>query len=102
MRIFFYIYFNNESIIRQPYDLWHYFESIINLNINIMRIAGIILLVLGLIGTIIFGIQAINESEAFNVLGIEVAVSSANWTPVIISAAVLLVGLIMMATGKKR
>lgn len=67
-----------------------------------MRIAGIILLVIGLIGTIVFGIQAINESESFNVLGVEVAVSSANWTPVIISAAVLIVGLIMMATGKKR
>ncbi|MFW5879951.1 MAG: hypothetical protein ACOCUV_03925 [bacterium] len=67
-----------------------------------MRIAGIILLVLGLIGTIVFGIQAINESEAFNFLGIEVAVSSANWTPVIISAAILIVGLIMMITAKKK
>ena len=67
-----------------------------------MRIAGIILLILGLIATIVFGIQAINQSEAFNVLGIEVAVSSANWTPVIISAAVLIVGLIMMITGKKK
>lgn len=67
-----------------------------------MRIAGIILLILGLIGTIVFGIQAINQSEAFNFLGIEVAVSSANWTPVIISAAVLIVGLIMMVTAKKK
>ncbi len=67
-----------------------------------MRIAGIILLVLGLIGTIVFGIQAVNQSESFNVLGMEIAVSSANWTPVIISAAVLIVGLIMMATGKKK
>ena len=67
-----------------------------------MRIAGIILLILGLIATIVFGIQAINQSEAFNFLGIEVAVSSANWTPVIISAAVLIVGLIMMITGKKK
>ncbi len=59
-------------------------------------------MILGLIGTIVFGIQAISESEAFNFLGIEIAVSSANWTPVIISAAVLIVGLIMMTAGKKK
>jgi hypothetical protein len=67
-----------------------------------MRTAGIVLLVLGLIGTVVFGIQALSNSESFNVLGMEVAVSSANWTPVILSAAVLIVGLIMMATGKKK
>ena len=66
-----------------------------------MKTAGIILLVLGLIGTVYFGLQAINNSEAFNFLGIEVAVSSANWTPVIISAAVLVIGIILASRGKR-
>ncbi|MFP4060812.1 MAG: hypothetical protein ACLFUC_10060 [Bacteroidales bacterium] len=66
-----------------------------------MKIAGIILLVLGIIGTIVFGIHAMSESESFSFLGIDVAVSSANWTPVIVSALVLIVGIILTSAGKK-
>ncbi len=66
-----------------------------------MKTAGIILLVLGIIGTIVFGIQAINQSESFSLLGVDVAVSSANWTPVIICAAVLVVGIILARSGKR-
>lgn len=66
-----------------------------------MRIAGIILLILGIIGVVIFGIQAMNDSESFNLLGAEIAVSTANWTPVIVSAVVLIVGIILMAAKKK-
>ena len=66
-----------------------------------MKTVGIILLVLGIIGTIIFGIQAVNQSESFSFLGVNVAVSSANWTPVIISAAVLVVGIILARSGKR-
>jgi hypothetical protein len=66
-----------------------------------MKTAGIILLVLGIIGTIVFGIQAINQSESFSLLGVDIAVSSANWTPVIISAAVLVVGIILARSGKR-
>jgi hypothetical protein len=66
-----------------------------------MRIAGIILLILGIIGVVIFGIQAMNDSESFSLFGAEVAVSTANWTPVIVSAVVLIVGIILMAAKKK-
>lgn len=67
-----------------------------------MRIAGIVLLILGLIGTVSFGIQAINQSESVNFLGIDIAVSSANWMPVIISVVVLIIGIIMTAAGRKK
>jgi hypothetical protein len=66
-----------------------------------MKVAGIILIVLGAIGTIVFGIQAINNSESLSLFGLEIAVSSANWTPVIISAIVLIVGIIVRAGAKK-
>ncbi|MGM0620453.1 MAG: hypothetical protein ACQETJ_05360 [Bacteroidota bacterium] len=66
-----------------------------------MKVAGIVLLILGIIGVVIFGIQAMNESESFSFLGAEVAVSTANWTPVIVSAVVLIVGIILMAVRKK-
>lgn len=66
-----------------------------------MKTIGIILLILGAVGTIVFGIQAMQESESFSLLGMEIAVSTANWTPVIISAIVLIIGIVMTTVGKK-
>jgi hypothetical protein len=66
-----------------------------------MKTAGIVLLILGIIGVVVFGIQAINESESFSILGAEIAVNTANWTPVIISAVVIIVGIILTVAGKK-
>jgi hypothetical protein len=65
-----------------------------------MRTAGIILFVLGLVGTIVFGIQALQQSESFSFLGIDIAVSSANWTPVIVSVIVLLAGVFMIGSSR--
>jgi len=66
-----------------------------------MKSLGTILLILGAIGTIVFGIQAIQDSESFSFLGMDIAVSTANWTPVIISVILLVVGLVLTARGKK-
>jgi hypothetical protein len=66
-----------------------------------MKIAGIVLLVIGIIGTIIFGLQAIGNSESFSFLGMDVAVSTANWTPVIVSGIILIVGIIMSVSAKR-
>ena len=65
------------------------------------KTVGIVLLIIGLVGTIVFGIQAINDSDSFNLLGIDVAVSSANWTPLIVSGIILVIG-ILMAGSKSR
>jgi len=66
-----------------------------------MKIVGSVLLVLGIIGLVVFGIQAVNDSESFNLLGAEVAVSTANWTPVIVSAVVLVVGFFLTMNRKR-
>ncbi|WP_158860177.1 hypothetical protein [Lunatibacter salilacus] len=66
-----------------------------------MKTVGIVLLILGAIGTVVFGIQAMQDSESFSLLGVDIAVSSANWTPVIISVILLVVGLVMTSRGKK-
>ncbi|SHN30589.1 hypothetical protein SAMN04488057_11856 [Cyclobacterium lianum] len=66
-----------------------------------MKTAGIILLILGVIGTIVFGLQAMQDSESFSLLGLDIAVSSANWTPVIISVILLVIGLVLSSRGKK-
>lgn len=67
-----------------------------------MKTAGIIFTVLGIIGLVIFGYQAMNQSESVELLGITLAASSANWTPVIISMAVTIAGILMTAAGKKK
>lgn len=60
-----------------------------------MKVIGIILAILGGIGTLVFGVQAMQDSESFKLFGMDIAVSTANWTPVIISVAMLIIGVIM-------
>jgi hypothetical protein len=67
-----------------------------------MKIVGIILLIIGIIGLVIFGIQAINDSESFSVLGAEIAVSKANWTPLIVSAVVAVIGIVLTIPRKQK
>ncbi|SMG50396.1 hypothetical protein SAMN05661096_03667 [Marivirga sericea] len=66
-----------------------------------MKIIGIIILIIGLIGTVLFGVQAMQDSESFSVLGMDIAVSSADWTPLIVSVVVLVVGGLLYSKGKK-
>lgn len=67
-----------------------------------MRKIGIGLLIVGLIGLIYFGYEAMQASESFSVLGVDVAVSSADWTPVIFSGIVAVVGIVLALMGKKK
>nr|WP_321485011.1 transglycosylase [uncultured Draconibacterium sp.] len=67
-----------------------------------MKALGTILLLLGLAGTIFFGIQALNNSETFSFLGVDVALSSANWTPVIISGVFAILGVIILTVWKRK
>lgn len=65
------------------------------------RAIGIILLILGLVGSVVFGIQAAQNSETFSIFGIDFGVSSANWTPLIVSGAVLIIGIIVLGARKR-
>lgn len=65
-----------------------------------MKTVGIILAIIGGLGLIIFGLQAMEDSESFSLLGVDIAVSTANWTPVIVSGVVLVIGLVMSARKK--
>lgn len=66
-----------------------------------MKIAGIVLLVLGIVGTLVFGVQAIQETETFSFLGLDIGVSGADWTPVIISAVILVAGIVMTISARR-
>ena len=59
-------------------------------------------MIVGLIGLIVFGYQAMQESESFSLLGMDIAVSSANWTPVIFSGILAVIGLILTLAARRR
>jgi len=60
---------------------------------------GYILTVGGLIGVIFFTYEYMQDSESFSVLGADVAVSTGDWIPIVISGLIMLVG-IVMSRGK--
>ncbi|MGB3586095.1 MAG: hypothetical protein WBA23_06125 [Tunicatimonas sp.] len=65
------------------------------------RTTGIILTLVGLVSTTITGMQALEDSDSFSVLGLDVVVSKANYTPLIISVVVLIVGIILWTSSRK-
>ncbi len=56
---------------------------------------GGILSIGGLIGVIFYAYQYMQDSESFSVLGADVAVSTGDWVPILISALVLVVGVLL-------
>lgn len=67
-----------------------------------MKIAGLVLTIAGIIGTAVFGVQAFNDSESFNLFGMDVAVSQANWTPLIISLLIAVSGMVLYGFKKNK
>ncbi len=66
-----------------------------------MKIVGIIVFIVGLIGLVFYGMQALSNSETLNIFGLQIAVSSANWTPVIVSSIVMIAGVAINVTARK-
>lgn len=66
-----------------------------------MKVVGTVLIVIGLIASIFTGLQAAGDSESASVLGVEVAVSTADWMPLIISLCVLMAGVVIRLVAKK-
>ncbi len=65
------------------------------------NIVGGILTAGGLLGVIYFGYQYIQDSESFEAFGADVAISTGNYVPIIISAVVLVAGIIVTKFNKK-
>lgn len=56
---------------------------------------GSILSIGGLIGIIFFGYQYLDDSESFELFGADVAVSTGDYIPVLISLIVLIAGIVI-------
>lgn len=59
---------------------------------------GYILSAAGLIGIIYYIYEYMQESESFSVLAADVAVSTGDWVPIVISALVLVIGILLTRT----
>lgn len=60
-----------------------------------MKHIGTIIALFGLIGMIYYGYEYFQDSETFSVLGIDIAASTGDYTPILISAIVFLGGLVV-------
>jgi uncharacterized membrane protein len=67
-----------------------------------MKKVGLVLLVIGILGAIYFGIDAFQQSETFDVVGVNIAVSKADWTPVIVSGVITIIGAVLMMFTNRR
>ena len=65
------------------------------------KIFGVLLTIVGVIASIFTGMQVANDSKSFNFLGIDVVASKANYTPLIISVVVLIIGIILLSNSRK-
>lgn len=66
------------------------------------RIIGLVLFIAGLVASLIFGLQAYQDTESIKFLGANITVSQANWTPLIISLVVTVVGIILIVSHKPK
>ncbi|MEQ9308177.1 MAG: hypothetical protein RLN90_01910 [Balneolaceae bacterium] len=52
----------------------------------------------GLLGVIYFGFQYFQDSESFEAFGADIAVSTGNYVPILVSAVVMLAGIVLSRT----
>lgn len=56
---------------------------------------GRIIMIGGVLGMVYYGYEYFQESESFEAFGADVAISTGDYTPIIISAVVMLVGIVI-------
>lgn len=63
---------------------------------------GYILTIAGIIGSVYFLIAYMDETKFFDVFGSDIMISQGNLSPLITSIAVLVTGVVLLTTSKKR
>ncbi len=62
------------------------------------KVIGIVLFVTGLVASVIFGLDAYQNTESVKLFGNKFTLSQADWTPLIISLAVTVIGIILVVS----
>lgn len=66
------------------------------------KLIGIVLFIAGLVASLIFGLDVYQNTESVNILGNKITLSQANWTPLIVSLGVTVVGLVLIVSQKTK
>ena len=66
-----------------------------------MKAVGIVTSIIGLLALVYTGINYINNSETFGLFGLDIAVSKGDPVPLIISAVVLVAGLLITRASRE-
>lgn len=64
------------------------------------KFIGIICFLAGLVGSLIFGLDAYQKTESIKIFGSSITLSQADWNPFIVSLGVLIIGIILIVTSK--
>lgn len=62
------------------------------------RLIGILLFITGLVASVIFGLDAYQNTESVKLFGSKFTLSQADWTPLIISLVVTVIGIILIVS----
>ena len=73
----------------------------INKTKNMRNIIGGILAACGLVGIVYYGYQYFQNSQSFEAFGADVAISTGDYTPIIISAVVMIAGIVVSKLNLK-
>ena len=66
------------------------------------KLFGIIFFVAGLVGSLIFGLEAYQDTESVKFFGTQVTLSQADWTPLIICLGITLIGMVLIASAPSK
>lgn len=86
----------------QAFFILKHYTLIAKNSASMKRLIGTVLLVLGLVASFITGLDAYQNTESVKILGKQLTLSQADWTPLIASAAVAVVGLVLLASGSAK
>lgn len=62
------------------------------------KIIGRILAGGGLLGVIFFSFQYFQDSESFKAFGADIAISTGDYVPILVSAVIMLIGIVLSRT----
>lgn len=62
------------------------------------RLIGILLFVTGLVASVIFGLDAYQNTESVKLFGNTITLSQADWTPLIISLGITVIGIVLIVS----
>lgn len=62
------------------------------------KLIGIVLFIAGIVASLIYGLEVYENTESVKIFGSKITLSQADWTPLIVSLGVTVLGIILIAS----